>query len=1370
MYLRKSVNIFNKHGLTKFGVTIILLTLILSAISAAVAHPEFQLDEVEPVNGYGVINTFNEINKNRIPSDSEPNINSKPQQIQSLNYPYNYTDVMVIYNEASAMSVQIAEYFKQTRNIADINMCNITGPTGEVVSRTNFEIMRAQIESYLINNNLTNKINYFVTTKGVPLKISEENTANDDWSYPSTIDRASFDEEISMILGPYQNQIGTGGFFLNPVYEETREFSRGEQGIFLVTRLTGYEWPEIKNVIDNGNISYGYHGDNFVLDVDPGKDGNPGYKIGNDWLRNANIILTTRGYNTYLDQSNTFVTDQTEVAGYGSWGSNDGHYSSNHVLNNGLETDNSPADGIPDNWFVEHDQGVDNVSRNNTWSQQGSWSFNITRNATNSNFTAISQNISIQPNVRFYLTGYVNCSNVSNDKGAHLMIRAYDASNNLLQTINSTRIRKGTANNFQGLGQTRYEIIPNAVKLTISGVLSKSLGTAFFDNIRLWEIKPHNTWIPGGIAETFVSTGGRSFKITTTYGQSLVADLIREGVSGVKGYVYEPYLTAIAHPDILFDRYTLGYNLAESYWYASQLYGWMGTVIGDPKIQPYHDLLPDAEIVKTNITFSNPTPNINEDIIIYADVLNSGNASLYNMVVRFYLGDPSEDVQIGERNITSLGKLQSINVNITWNTETNTQNQTIYVVVDPDGLIKEQYEKNNNASKMIYINEQPMILSKEYSSTEIFRTETVVIDVYPYDLESLDSDIDVLAQCKIKDANEWINISDSAVYNTDHWELTFTPGIDADVGRYTFEFRVVDENNCFSLTYYDHAILTVHNNKPIVDEFGLVVDSIDPAVYLRTQNIQVYTVCNDIEIVDELNASMMTVDIRYMSPISGWVEIMGDIEFLGSVGQGYRWEIAFSFDEDSTLGLYSLSARVKDKDEDYSDWAFKNDSFVLMNNLPEIWNLTLDRISINRSESVIVTYQTKDIENDQFGLSTELEYQLINQSDPSNLPDELWSSELISGPAYDNYYNIWSAEFITAYETELGEYIFRARVTDEDGNQSEWLVMHNTTLWVNNNPPVADIGYVPNEVDEDDEISFDPTDSYDKESPSSELEYFWDFGDGATSMKSKVKHVYATQGTYLVSLTVKDGDGTEVEVNKSINVVNVKPQVTINVNKTIANVYDSLTFSSEGTWDTPSDFNGLVYRWDFGDGTIEQDAGLNMTNHTYTVEGTYVIKLTVFDDDDANETDEVKVKINSLPDMDGDGTPDTIDPDIDGDGVPNEEDKFPYDNSKSGQEKGDDEDSDLTSTYIMVGIVLIIICIIVILIIFIRPKDKYKSKDRLHPPPPLDLKHPNEMETDDEKTAEIDEPLPPPPEDIDISEPGRKPGVTEEEDGLETEE
>lgn len=93
-------------------------------------------------------------------------------------------------------------------------------------------------------------------------------------------------------------------------------------------------------------------------------------------------------------------------------------------------------------------------------------------------------------------------------------------------------------------------------------------------------------FLPGAIAETYVSTSARTFSRSIT-GQSLIADLVEGGVTGVKGYVSEPYGSALARVPILFDRYTRGFTLAESFYAASPVIRWKDVVIGDPLCRPY---------------------------------------------------------------------------------------------------------------------------------------------------------------------------------------------------------------------------------------------------------------------------------------------------------------------------------------------------------------------------------------------------------------------------------------------------------------------------------------------------------------------------------------------------------------------------------------------------------------------------------------------------------------------------------------------------------------------------------------------------------------------------------------------------------------
>jgi len=86
---------------------------------------------------------------------------------------------------------------------------------------------------------------------------------------------------------------------------------------------------------------------------------------------------------------------------------------------------------------------------------------------------------------------------------------------------------------------------------------------------------------PGAICDTAVSTSARTF-LPTTGGQSLIADLIHQGVTGIKGYTDEPLLQAIASPSVALNHYFSGFTLAESFYAASRFVGWEDIVIGDP--------------------------------------------------------------------------------------------------------------------------------------------------------------------------------------------------------------------------------------------------------------------------------------------------------------------------------------------------------------------------------------------------------------------------------------------------------------------------------------------------------------------------------------------------------------------------------------------------------------------------------------------------------------------------------------------------------------------------------------------------------------------------------------------------------------------
>ncbi|MBI2842988.1 MAG: TIGR03790 family protein [Armatimonadetes bacterium] len=96
-----------------------------------------------------------------------------------------------------------------------------------------------------------------------------------------------------------------------------------------------------------------------------------------------------------------------------------------------------------------------------------------------------------------------------------------------------------------------------------------------------------NSFQPGSIADTYVSTSGRTFDRPAESGQSLIADLIPAGACGVSGYVSEPYSYYTTRPEVLFDRYIKGYNVAESFYAACPELFWKSVVVGDPLMAPF---------------------------------------------------------------------------------------------------------------------------------------------------------------------------------------------------------------------------------------------------------------------------------------------------------------------------------------------------------------------------------------------------------------------------------------------------------------------------------------------------------------------------------------------------------------------------------------------------------------------------------------------------------------------------------------------------------------------------------------------------------------------------------------------------------------
>ncbi len=349
----------------------------------------------------------------------------------SAQAPVYYDDVLLIINESSEASDSIGSYFAEARGIPEHHIVRLETSTNETISDATFSTIRTTVETAMEERNLVDSINYIVTTKGLPLRINRP--AGDPENGALTARRASFESELMLINGPLADSIGSVGWFFHSygLQNEDRHFDRRDHGFYLVTRLDAYSVDHVIGMIDDSGPNRLVEKDSvlFVLDREPGaRDA----AFDQSQIAAAQI-LETRGWPVLLNSDSVYVTDQRNVLGYASWGSND-------------------------------------------------------------------------------------------------------------------RFHRPFATN---------------------GI-------------------PRNSWSIGALAETFVSTSARSLQPGTTYGQSLIADWLAEGVVGAKGYVFEPFTVALAFPHVYLGRYTdetqdLRYNMAESFAMASRTLSWMEVVLGDPK-------------------------------------------------------------------------------------------------------------------------------------------------------------------------------------------------------------------------------------------------------------------------------------------------------------------------------------------------------------------------------------------------------------------------------------------------------------------------------------------------------------------------------------------------------------------------------------------------------------------------------------------------------------------------------------------------------------------------------------------------------------------------------------------------------------------
>ena len=181
-----------------------------------------------------------------------------------------------------------------------------------------------------------------------------------------------------------------------------------------------------------------------------------------------------------------------------------------------------------------------------------------------------------------------------------------------------------------------------------------------------------------------------------------------------------------------------------------------------------------------------------------------------------------------------------------------------------------------------------------------------------------------------------------------------------------------------------------------------------------------------------------------------------------------------------------------------------------------------------------------------------------------------------------------------------------------------------TPLLVLNLPPVAAFTHTPATPGLGEWIQFDGSASAD---PDGTVDaYAWDFGDGSTGAGSVMWHRYTTPGTYLVTLTVTDDDGATDSTTITVQVgpTNLPPVAAFSFSPSNPMAGGWVQF--DGSASADPDGTITTYAWDFGDGS--SDTGPAVW-HRYATVGTYLVTLTVTDDDGATNSTTQTIQVGS---------------------------------------------------------------------------------------------------------------------------------------------
>lgn len=263
------------------------------------------------------------------------------------------SEVLIVVNGQSPVSVAIGDYYRQKRNVPAGNVVTLNVPLADpnlgnsvqetITTQATFDAqIRTPIQAFLTTNGLVDQIEYIVVAAGVPHRFTPSSTTPTTCqlsyaNYLRDCGRASVDAELATLFQtPGAGGIGQNGEQRNPYFDSDQPFGTWRTANpsaplkYLVARLAGFQTPidaatgvpvDVKALIDAAQAAP--TGPGLVL-VDQNPYVSPGLRASNPiWLNPIAALMSALGTNVQNDTTSTFVSNANGLAGYASWGSND---------------------------------------------------------------------------------------------------------------------------------------------------------------------------------------------------------------------------------------------------------------------------------------------------------------------------------------------------------------------------------------------------------------------------------------------------------------------------------------------------------------------------------------------------------------------------------------------------------------------------------------------------------------------------------------------------------------------------------------------------------------------------------------------------------------------------------------------------------------------------------------------------------------------------------------------------------------------------------------------------------------------------------------------------------------------------------------